>query len=515
MDITLTRQQLFRLLVLAGLPSGVGMVAAQEEFSEVRTRTDLDGSLEKLGLLTGRAVLSPVAQTLLSPERALIAVKDQPETDRKTMYFHSRGTRLLVHYWQLDGFHRISTLSPRQMEELLEDWLPVHGQGNPDPKYFFMQEDQLEQIIQAVTGRQAPSDLSQVPSSFRRNLIESIQDREWSASFLHLTLQQGKAMDAFSFLAWLGGDGIWTAEGTELIHQLRVGNDTVNFQGLKRRAVRTLAGFGNSIRSYSLTPMELAFSFGVLNCGDAAGRVLSGQKTAPTDSRWKAAGASLHARGLSGISPAGFPFLVDDFEKAVVPLLLPVRTVKISVVTPQGVTESRLCLGQAGDFCMHFDKKNSHVLECGTESRLLEYLGRLFQDFGSTLDQTERGPIKISYRRLLELLDRKPGRRAKGRSKSAGPLSWEEELTQVLVQPAYRVSMLIEENTSSGTPMASTTRSLILLVKGRVPALGDWMFVFHEPTPEAEGMGGRVNRALFLKTLQSEISPAHESQSKV
>jgi len=506
-ELLLSREELLGLAALAGAKAVIGMEVQPDELASVQARKkEVDSRLSELGLLKRKAI--PVnqratIQTLFHPERALVVVRDRPDVGKQVLIFLCRQKQCLLHSFPKENQHRIIEMNPDEIENMLKEWFPVQAGVSSDA--ILLAESQLTELIETTNNGETPPPLPNIDSAVSQKLLHTLQTRRWSASFLLLELQDSQAVNADSFTAWSGDESVWVAGlyNSSGVMRLLCGGD--NFIGLQRMMVRRLAQFDKIVRAYRLSSEELAFALTLLNRSDLANRILQRAPSQITDERWQAAAQSLQARGLSGISPRGFPTLASDFEQALAPMVLHTRIGRIRTVSPQGNSEGTLYLLKDRFFCAHFVRNNAHVLESGNWGQLPGYLLSLFQDFGDQKIAISK-PAPISLQILTVLLEESTPLSVEKRLRQAGlSKNFAASLAMDITHPVYRASMIGINTPRKDSGDKADDHPTLLLLKG---SKQDWLFSFPNERAEAIGQAIQADRKRLLTELTAILNPA-------
>lgn len=506
LELLLSREELLGLAALAGAQTVIGMEVQPDEFARVQARKkEVDSRLSELGLLKRKAI--PVnqratVQTLFRPERALIVVRDRPDVGKQVLIFLCRQKQCLLHSFPKENQHRIVEMNPDEIENMLKEWFPVQAGVASDA--VLLTEVQLTELIEVTNNGETPPPLPNIDSAISQKLLHSLQTRRWSASFLLLEMQDGQAVNADSFTAWSGDESVWVADlyNSSGVMRLLCGGD--NFIGLRRMMVRRLAQFDKIIRAYRLSSEELAFALTLLNRSDLANQILQRAPSQITDERWQAASQSLQARGLSGISPGGFPTLASDFEQALAPMVLHTRIGRIRTVSPQGNSEGTLYLLKDRFFCAHFVRTNAHVLESGNWGQLPGYLLNLFQDFGDPkIAISKSAPISLQL--LTGLLDETDPLIVEKRLRQAGlSKGFSASLATDMAHPVYRVSVIGINTPRKDSSSKVDDHPTLFLLKG---SKQDWLFSFPNEGADAIGQAMQADHNRLIIELTAILNP--------
>ncbi len=507
LELLLSREELLGLAALAGAQTVIGMEVQPDEFASVQARKkEVDSRLSELGLLKRKAIPAnqrATVQTLFQPERALIVVRDRPDVGKQILIFLCRQKQCLLHSFPKENQHRIAEMNPDEIENMLKEWFPAQAGASSDA--ILLAETQLTELIEITNNGETPPPLPNIDSVLSQKLLHSLQTRRWSASFLLLELQDGQAVNADSFTAWSGDESVWSAGLYNSSGVIRVLCGGDNFIGLRRMMVRRLAQFDKIIRAYRLSSEELAFALTLLNRSDLANRILQRAPSQITDERWHAAAQSLQARGLSGISPKGFPNLAGDFEQALAPMVLHTRIGRIRTVSPQGNSEGTLYLLKDSFFCAHFVRKDAHVLESGNWRQLPGYLLSLFQDFGDQkITISKSAPISLQV--LTALLEESTPLFVEKRLRQAGvSKGFAASLAADVTHPVYRASMIGINTPRKDSGDKADGHPTLLLLKGNKQ---DWLFSFPNERAEAIGQAMQADRKRLVSELMAILNPA-------
>ncbi len=397
--------------------------------------------------------------------------------------------------------------NPVEIEEILQEWLPAGKNSATESRAILIQDTKLKEMIAAVLKGNKPTLPSDIDPFSGSQLAHSLQERKWSASLLLLQLKNREAVNADSFTAWSDGKDVWTAELFSPSGVMRIFSDSVNYQGLRKQLVRSLAQFDQIVRAYHLSGVELAFALTTLNRGDLAGRLIHQvyQKSTDRNKNWKAAGDNLRARGLSSASPVGFPILSNDFEQALIPVILHTHIGRIRTVSPQGVSEGTLYIQKDRSFSTHFSSGDKHVLESGNWDHLSTYLLKLFRDFGShKITQSKSAALSLkTLTGLLETSDQKIIEQTLRQSGLPGKFS--TELSMDMANPVYRASIIIIETPRNNKDQQQDDDRypMLLLLKGKQR---DWMFSFSSQHADSIGQAVQSDHQQFLTALMTHLT---------
>ncbi|MFZ5903240.1 MAG: hypothetical protein ACOYZ8_06800 [Chloroflexota bacterium] len=459
----------------------------------------MDRRLSVLGLLYRKAIPAThrgVVQTLFQPERALIVVRDRPELGRQVLIFLSRSRQCLLHSFPKAGQHRIVKIRPAEIEAMLAEWFPVN-EGTTNDAVLMSEAQMMELVSSPPEG--IPSELSNVDSAIAQRLMTSLRTRAWSGSFLLLEVRGGKAADAESWTAWSNGELTWVGDlyHPSGIMRLTCGGDW--FTGLCRQIVRRLGQFERIVRAYALSSEELAYALVLLNRRDLAGRWMAPASTQETEERLQKAAQILQARGLSGISPRGFPLLAGDLEQALAPMLLPTRIGRIRTFSGRGRAEGILYILKNRSFCAHFPKGKQHVIESGNIEQLPAYLMSLFRGFGEK-EVSSTKAIPISMQALIECLDQKDRTTMEANLRKAGlTKSIAANLAGDILQHEYRASLNGIRPMNRNTPrQEEASAPTLLLLKS---PQRDWLFFFPDMKTDTVGKAIQADRKRLLQQL--------------
>lgn len=507
LELILKRDELLGLAALAEAQTVIGMEIQPDEITRVRKqKKEVNGRLSELGLVTRNAIRTDkraVVQTLFHPESALVVMRDRPDVGKQFLIFLSRQKQFLLHSFPKEDQHRIAEINPEEIESLLADWFPVQaGQIN---NAVILDEGQLRQLIAKDHEDESPNLLEGVDPAIEQKLSESLRNRKWSASFLLLELENDRALNTDSFTAWNGDGMTWVVESYDSPNKLRLFCGGSRFIGLRRITVRRLAQFEQIIRAYRLSSNELAFVLTLLNCGDLANSILKEDASKITEEQWQTTAQGLQARGLTTISPKGFPALADDIEQALAPMILPTYIGRIRTISTRGSYAATLYLLKNRLFCAHFPKKDEHILECGGWERLPNYLLDLFHDFGFE-EITKSTSAPISLKALTELLEKPESLSTEEKLLQAGiPKKLVAALAEDIVHPVYRASVIGIDSSRKNHGERSDNHPMLLLLKG---SRRDWMFTFPHDGAGAVGLAIQASRKRFLAELLATLDPA-------
>ena len=500
----LSRDELLALADLAGARAIVGVDIRPHETEQIRSRKkEMNQRLSSIGLLDGKKISTVhqgTVQILFHPERALIAVRERPDIGKQILIFLSWQGRFLLHSFPKMGQHRVVNIRPEEIEGILAEWFPVMEGISTD--IILLSETQLTNLI-SNTSKETPSELSNINPAIAQRLTTSIQMRKWSGSFLLLELLKDRVVNAESWTAWSGEDQTWLAEQHNQAGMLRLlfGGDYVT--GLRRQIVRRLGQFEQIVRAYALLSEELAFALSLLNRPDLANQWMTGISPKETEETLQNAARSLQARGLSGISPKGFPLLVADFEQALTPMIVPNYKVLIRTLSARGTATGTLYVQNKRSFCAHFPNGRRHVLECGKIEQFPAYLLSLFQGFGEKKTPVSK-PASISLQDLTVCLDLKDHFEVEAKLRKAGlNKNLATQLSGDIIQYEYRASLnsVVPSASNSGKDVNIPT---LFLLKG---SERDWIFVFPNAKSDSVGEVIEANRKRLLQFLDVIINP--------
>lgn len=506
-EILLTRAELLQLASLAGVKSVIGLEITPEEFEQSSLiKKEIDQRLSTLGLLGNKKTISTLAQTLMHPERALLVVRDRVGIGRQILIFLCRQKQCLLHSFPKEGQHRVIETNPAEIEKILQEWLPAGKKTGTESRAILIQDAHLKEMIAAVLKGDKPAlplDIDPISGS---QLTHSLQKRTWSASLLLLQLKNLEVVNADSFTAWSDGKDVWTAELFSPSGVMRIFSDSINYQGLLKQLIRTLVQFDQIVRAYHLSGAELAFALTTLNRGDLAGRLIHQVYPKSTDKNdnWKAAGDSLRARGLSSASPVGFPILSNDFEQALIPVILHTHIGRIRTVSPQGVSEGTLYIQKDRSFSTHFSSGDKHVLESGNWDHLPTYLLKLFRDFGNQ-KITRSKSAALSLKTLTGLLETSDQKIIEQILRQTGlPGKFSTEMSMDMANPVYRASIIIIETPRNNKDQQQDDGyPMLLLLKGKQR---DWMFSFSSQHADSIGQAVQSDHKQFLTALMTHLT---------
>lgn len=507
LELILKREELLGLAALAEAKTIIGVEIQPDEIARVqKQKKEVNSRLSELGLVnknTIRADKRAVAQTLFHPERALVVMRDRPDVGKQFLIFLNRQKQFLLHSFPKENQHRIAEINPDEIEILLTDWFPVQAGQISDA--VILDEGQLRQFIAKNQEDESKNFLEGVDPGVEQKLSESLRNRKWSASFLLLELEDDRAVNADSFTAWNGNDMTWVAESHNSSNKMRLICGGDHFIGLRRITVRKLARFEQIIRTYRLSSNELAFALTLLNCGDLANSILKEDASKITEEQWQTTAQGLQVRGLTTISPKGFPALADDIEQALAPMILPTYIGRIRTISTRGSYAATLYLLKNRLFCAHFPKKDEHILECGGWERLPNYLLDLFHDFG--FEETAKStPAPISLKALTELLEKPESLSTEEKLLQAGiPKKLVAALAEDIVHPVYRASVIGIDSSRKNHDERLDNHPMLFLLKG---SRQDWMFTFPHDGADAVGLAIQANRKRFLAELLAILNPA-------
>jgi len=500
----LSRDELLALADLAGARAIVGVDIRPHETAQIRSRKkEMNQRLSSIGLLDGKKISrvhQGTVQTLFHPERALIAVRERPDIGRQILIFLSWQGRFLLHSFPKMGQHRVVNIRPKEIEGILAEWFPVKEGISTD--IILLLEAQLTNLI-SNTSKETPSELSNINPAIAQRLTTSIQMRKWSGSFLLLELLKDRVVNAESWTAWSGVDQTWLAEQHNQAGMLRLlfGGDYVT--GLRCQIVRRLGQFEQIVRAYALSSEELAFALSLLNRPDLANPWITGISPQETEEKLQKAARSLQARGLSGISPNGFPLLVTDFEQGLTPMIVSNRKVLIRTISSRGTAAGTIYIQNKRSFCAHFPNGRRHILECGKIEQLPAYLLRLFQGFGEK--KTSRlKPGSISLQDLTACLDLKDRLEIVAKLHKSGlTKNIAAQLSSDIIQYEYRVSLNgVAPSDSDGEKEVSVPT--LFLLKG---SEHDWIFAFPNAKADSVGEVLEADRKRLLQFLDIIVNP--------
>jgi hypothetical protein len=505
-ELLLSRQELIGLATLAGAQAVIGLEIQSDEIASVQSKKkEVDSRLSELGLLKRKIIPAnqrAMIQTLFQPERALIVVRDRPDVGKQILIFLCRQKQCLLHSFPKENQHRIVEMNPDEIENMLKEWFPVLTGVASDA--ILLAETQLSELIATTNNGETPPLLPNIDSAISQKLFQSLQTRKWSASFLSLELQNGQAVNADSLTAWSGDSSVWVADlyNSSGVMRLLCGGD--NFIGLRRLMVRRLAQFDKIVRAYRLSSEELAFALTLLNRSDLAKRILQSTPSQITDESWQMAAQNLQARGLSGVSPRGFPSLASDFEQALAPMVLHTRIGRIRTVSPQGNSEGTLYLLKDRFFCAHFVRNNAHVVESGNWGQFPGYLLSLFQGFGDHKIAISK-PAKISLQALTDLLEESDQLSVEKRLRQAGlSKTLAASLAIDITRPVYRASMIGINTPRKDSSDRTDDHPTLLLLKGKQQ---DWVFSFPNEDAESIGQAMQADRKRLITEVTAILTP--------
>lgn len=399
---SLSRAQLLRLTALSKVDGIVGIEISKQELEQAGSSKKLDQVLVQNKFLGKTLKLTPVASCIVDPERAMIVVRDRPGEARQNLVLLWRAGRLILRTVDNSGNKfEYRTINPNQVGAILQNMLP-HPQGDQSEtkEFIQIQGKVLEKLVLDVTdGRRAPQ-VHEISTSHRKQLIDSIQNRVWSASCMVLELEKGKALDAESFMAWSDGRKVWSADLVSAEGLMRVHWNSGQFLGMTRKLTRRLTHNPNGIRTYRLSATELAFALSTVNRQDLASKFANAAET----KAWNTAGDHLLEQGVMQINARGNCLLTGSMERDILPLAHPgSHEIVIKTQSSRGKSQANLYLHDGKGFCFHHVTEGQHVLECGEWSILPKYLNGLFPGIEGFAPNRPDG-ASITFGQLTDLL---------------------------------------------------------------------------------------------------------------
>lgn len=500
LELVLDRDELLGLAVLADAQTVIGMEITPDEVAQAQKRKkDVNRHLSELGLVIKNAIRGDkraLIQTLFHPERVLVVMRDRPDVGKQILIFLGRQKKFLLHSFPKENQHRIVEINPDEIERMLKDWFPV--KAGPVSDAAVVSEERLRRFIEKAHDDESLFSLEGVDPSIGQKISGTLQNRKWTASFLLLELANDQAINADSFTAWNSDELVWVAEFYSAPSNARLICGGDHFIGLRRMLVRRFAQFEEIIRTYHLSSNELAFALLLLNRGDLVNNILKEDPSKITGEKLQTTAQGLQVRGLSTISPSGFPMLARDFEQALTPMVLPTRIGRIRTISAHGDYAATLYLQKNRSFCTHIVQKEKHMVECGSWSYLSRYLLGLFQDFGN-VETTRSKTAPISLQSLTELLEQSDRSAVEEKLHQAGfPKHLAASLSEDIAQPIYRASVIGINTPHKTSDKNSDNHPSLFLLKG---TKRDWLFTFPNERADAIGLAMQANREIFLKEL--------------
>jgi hypothetical protein len=266
----------------------------------------------------------------------------------------------------------------------------------------------------------------------------------------------------------------------------------------------------NLVTKYSLGLEELALALGLINRPDLGRDLLKAYDESLTaeqvGQRLLAAGHSLMARGLSGISSEGHPRLSAHLEQAVFPLARYDSLLHMSIVRQGTQASTTIHVLQGRMFTSHFAVMGVvQVLEYGPYEALLAFLEDPLEDFlgGSSIpSKGNSGHIHLDL--LGENTNQDQAAIQSALTAEGWASDWASWLAEDLSHQVCRATLL-HVATTADDPIElaqnAPTRSLLML---RGPERS-WQIKFSTIKDNPLGSARLVNSKAFKQTLASFV----------
>lgn len=457
--------------------------------------------------VTIESKLKGILNTLLSPMRAMIVVRDIPEIGKQKVVFNWTSDSLVMHLQTADGKHGLRLIPAVKLLPALLDWFKLAVMEQPALDPIQVGIDELENFRIAVENGKAKTAKRLLPAgasdASKEALLDSYQNRKISGAVSSFNCYNGEAEAAWSFSLIASESSSWLitldpADQDQLV--LKQANDDFNL--FLASYVENFTGqLATEFQSYVLSNETLALSLALINRGDLSKQILfekypdiSNEKMTEILNR---ATEVMKGVNLCSVNAGGIITLDARLEKAIFPLAKYDEIVQTDIIRPNLRSAAKIYRQNNGFFTSIIRVDNKIVLEFGASESLTKYLHTVYAGFGMSSKKEFSSGLTIHLNTLIasiEVVDR-PGEIKALLTNESLPAQIQKDLGEDIAHQQFRATIQrIAEARKNGT------RPTLLLLQGQDRS---WIFSFAETENNPIGQLSQVTREEFYYFLSA------------